>query len=224
MASPVERYLDLLALRDEHAAYRQFYTAHDEQLLGHVILADPVIGALNLVQWLRVQAYHDAHHYERIRLRINDPHYASRAVAASEHNQKYEDAFRDAALGTFRAVEGPRRPDQASAPRRHDRANRVEADQSCTLTIIAIPRRYEAAGVRRYGFHGLSYASGPRRVSEHWRRRSAAWILWCSPAGSARIHPRPTAESVMASRSSASPWTNVATQPTPRSSRPRTAA
>ena len=24
--------------------------------------------------------------------------------------------------------------------------------------IIAIPRRYEAAGVRRYGFHGLSYA------------------------------------------------------------------
>ena len=24
--------------------------------------------------------------------------------------------------------------------------------------IVAIPRRYEADGVRRYGFHGLSYA------------------------------------------------------------------
>jgi hypothetical protein len=75
------------ALRDEHAAYRQFYTVRDEQLLGHVILADPVIGALNLVQWLRVQAYHDAHHYERIRVRITDPQYVNRAVTAGEHNR-----------------------------------------------------------------------------------------------------------------------------------------
>jgi len=74
------------ALRDEHAAYRRFYISHDEQLLGHAVLPDPVIGELNLVQWLRVQAYHDAHHYERIRARINDPQYARRAVAAGGHN------------------------------------------------------------------------------------------------------------------------------------------
>lgn len=72
------------ALRNEHAAYRQFYTTHDEQLLGHIVLADPVIGALNLVQWLRVQAYHDAHHFDRIRVRINDPHYSKVALAARE--------------------------------------------------------------------------------------------------------------------------------------------
>jgi hypothetical protein len=71
------------ALRAEHAAYRRFYTSHDEQLLGHVVLADPVIGALNLVQWLRVQAYHDAHHYGRVRVRIDDPDYARKAEAAS---------------------------------------------------------------------------------------------------------------------------------------------
>ncbi len=74
------------ALRAEHAGYRRFYTAHDERLLGHVVLADPVIGALNLVQWLRVQAYHDAHHYERIRVRLGDPHYGSQSSAARERS------------------------------------------------------------------------------------------------------------------------------------------
>ena len=62
------------ALRAEHAACRHFYTTRDEQLLGHVVLADPFalgvkgnrIGAVNLVQWLRIQAYHDAHHYGRV--------------------------------------------------------------------------------------------------------------------------------------------------------------
>jgi hypothetical protein len=68
------------ALRNEHAADRLFYTTRDEQLLGHVVLPDPVIGALNLVQWLRVQGYHDAHHYERVRVRINDAEYARRAA------------------------------------------------------------------------------------------------------------------------------------------------
>ena len=29
------------ALRAEHAAYRRFYSTHDEQVLGHVVLADP---------------------------------------------------------------------------------------------------------------------------------------------------------------------------------------
>jgi hypothetical protein len=72
------------ALRAEHAAYRRFYTARDEQLLGHVVLPDPVIGALNLAQWLRVTGYHDAHHYERVRVRINDPDYVRKAAAAAE--------------------------------------------------------------------------------------------------------------------------------------------
>jgi len=69
------------ALQAEHTAFRHFYTTRDEQLLGHTVLADPVIGALNLVQWLRVQAYHDAHHYERVRFRLNDPNYGRTAVA-----------------------------------------------------------------------------------------------------------------------------------------------
>ena len=50
------------ALRAENAAYRRFFTVHDEQLLGYVFLPHPVIGTLNLLQWLRVQAYYDAHH------------------------------------------------------------------------------------------------------------------------------------------------------------------
>jgi DinB superfamily len=76
------------ALREEHAAYRRFYTTRDEQLLGHTVLADPVIGALNLVQWLRVQVYHDAHHYERVRVRFNDPDYARKAEAAGKKGTK----------------------------------------------------------------------------------------------------------------------------------------
>lgn len=64
-------------LRNEHLAYRRFYEARDERTLGHTVLADPVIGALNLVQWLRVQGYHDAHHYERVRIRLADPTYAA---------------------------------------------------------------------------------------------------------------------------------------------------
>jgi hypothetical protein len=72
------------ALRAEHDAWRRFYTARDESLLGHVVLADPVIGALNLVQWLRVKGYHDAHHYDRVRARISDPEYARRPATAGE--------------------------------------------------------------------------------------------------------------------------------------------
>ena len=80
------------ALRAEHAACRHSYTTRDERLLGHVVIADPValgvkgnfFGVVNLVQWLRIQAYHDAHHYERVRVRIKDPEYASRAAAAEQ--------------------------------------------------------------------------------------------------------------------------------------------
>jgi DinB superfamily len=82
------------AVRAEHAACRHFYTTRDERFLGHVLLADPVasgvkgnrIGAVNLVQWLRIQAYHDAHHYERVRARIKDPEYGREATAAGSRN------------------------------------------------------------------------------------------------------------------------------------------
>ncbi|MEZ6317690.1 MAG: DinB family protein [Phycisphaerales bacterium] len=70
-------------IRAEHGALRRFYESHDERLLGHVVLPDPVIGALNLVQWLRVQGYHDAHHFERVRARLADPGYANRAADAA---------------------------------------------------------------------------------------------------------------------------------------------
>ncbi len=60
------------ALRAEHAAHRHFYTTHDEWLLGHVVAADPFLGVFNLVQWLRYLTYHDAHHYERVGVRIKD--------------------------------------------------------------------------------------------------------------------------------------------------------
>ncbi len=61
------------ALRAEHTAWRGFFNARDEQLLGHTIVFDPLVGALNLVQCLRLQVYHDAHHYERVRARIREP-------------------------------------------------------------------------------------------------------------------------------------------------------
>ncbi len=81
--------LDFLhdALRAEHDAFRRFYSSRDESLLGHTRLADPVIGALNLVQWLRVQGYHDAHHYNRVRVRIEDPEYALNATAAGNSSR-----------------------------------------------------------------------------------------------------------------------------------------
>lgn len=83
------------ALRAEHAACRHFYTTHDERLLGHVVIADPIalgvkgnrIGAVNLVQLLRILAYHDAHHFELVRIRINDPQYA-RAVGALDGSEQ----------------------------------------------------------------------------------------------------------------------------------------
>jgi hypothetical protein len=62
-------------LKAEHDAIRRFYSSKDEALLGHTRLADPAIGILNLIQGLRVLAYHDAHHYERVRVRIEDPRY-----------------------------------------------------------------------------------------------------------------------------------------------------
>ena len=50
------------SLRAEHAAYRRFYTSRDEQLLGHVLLADPLIGAINLERVADTGAA-SAHHH-----------------------------------------------------------------------------------------------------------------------------------------------------------------
>jgi len=71
------------ALRAEHAAHRRFYTTHDEGLLGHVVVADPFLGVFNLVQWLSCMAYHDAHHFERVRIRIKDRGYGREAESPS---------------------------------------------------------------------------------------------------------------------------------------------
>jgi hypothetical protein len=72
------------ALRAEHAAHRHFYTTHDERVLGHVVVADPFLGVINLVQWVRILAYHDAHHYQRVRVRIKDREHGRAAAAAGE--------------------------------------------------------------------------------------------------------------------------------------------
>jgi len=69
-------------LRKEHHAFRRFFENRDERILGHTVLADPVIGALNLIQWLRVQGFHDAHHYERVHVRLVNPGYASELSAS----------------------------------------------------------------------------------------------------------------------------------------------
>lgn len=78
------------ALRAEHAAHRRFYTTHDERLLGHVVAADPFLGVFNLVQWLRYLAYHDAHHYERVRVRIKDRKYGRAAAAVGELKDEHQ--------------------------------------------------------------------------------------------------------------------------------------
>lgn len=71
-------------LRREHQALRRFYTSRDERLLGHVRLPDPVIGILNLVQWLRVSGWHDAHHFDRVRARLENPMSVKKATSENE--------------------------------------------------------------------------------------------------------------------------------------------
>jgi len=53
-------------LAAEHAATRAFYQGKDERLLGNARLWDPAIGRLNLIQVLRVGAFHDAHHFRLV--------------------------------------------------------------------------------------------------------------------------------------------------------------
>ena len=48
-------------------------------------------------------------------------------------------------------------------------------DMPRVAQIVAIPRRYEAAGVRRYGFHGLSYAYLMKELERLVGREAAGW-------------------------------------------------
>jgi hypothetical protein len=50
-----------------HARAMAFYAGKDADVLGHVVLWDPAIGAVNLIQALRVAIYHDEVHIESIR-------------------------------------------------------------------------------------------------------------------------------------------------------------
>jgi hypothetical protein len=50
-------------LQQTHDTVAHFYAARPPDVLGHVVLWDPVIGCGNLIQWLRVGIYHDELHY-----------------------------------------------------------------------------------------------------------------------------------------------------------------
>ena len=52
-------------------------------------------------------------------------------------------------------------------------------DMPRVAQILPIPRRYEAAGVRRYGFHGLSYEF-------LWEN----WPVWPDRSGTRPYRPR----------------------------------
>lgn len=55
------------ALADEHEAIARFYADRPEAVLGHVVVWDPAIGRINLIQGLRVGVHHDLHHYRIVR-------------------------------------------------------------------------------------------------------------------------------------------------------------
>ncbi len=63
-----ERPISLVKLHDtlacEHLRIRRWYEGKEERLLGNAYVWDPLIGRLNLIQVLRVVAYHDEHHYK----------------------------------------------------------------------------------------------------------------------------------------------------------------
>ena len=51
----------------EHLAIRKFYEYKQEDILGNFNIYDPAIGWINLIQVLRVGAYHDEHHFRQVR-------------------------------------------------------------------------------------------------------------------------------------------------------------
>ena len=56
-----------LALREEHEAVARFYADKPEPVLRHVVVWDPAIGRINLIQGLRVGVHHDLHHDRIVR-------------------------------------------------------------------------------------------------------------------------------------------------------------
>jgi hypothetical protein len=50
-----------------YQVFTTFFAPKAPELLGHVVLYDPVSGWLNLIQSLRVGIYHDELHFEEIR-------------------------------------------------------------------------------------------------------------------------------------------------------------
>jgi len=57
-------------VREAHAQAAAFYAGKDADVLGHVILWDPAIGVVNLIQALRIAVYHDEVHIDTIRKMI----------------------------------------------------------------------------------------------------------------------------------------------------------
>lgn len=53
-------------MRSAHADVARFFEGKDPRILGHIRAWDPAIGAPNLIQGLRVLAYHDALHFEDV--------------------------------------------------------------------------------------------------------------------------------------------------------------
>lgn len=60
------------SLQAVHARVADFYLSKDPDLLGHTVLWDPAIGSLNLIQALRVGAYHDEVHIDSIRKKVRN--------------------------------------------------------------------------------------------------------------------------------------------------------
>lgn len=54
------------ALAREHLGIRSWFESKDERLLGNAYVWDPPIGWFNLIQGLRIVAYHDAYHYAAV--------------------------------------------------------------------------------------------------------------------------------------------------------------
>jgi hypothetical protein len=71
-----EKPLPLTVLKDRlaetHHRIHAFYTSREPDVLGHVMLYDPVMGAMNLIQALRLGIYHDELHYDVVERLLAD--------------------------------------------------------------------------------------------------------------------------------------------------------
>jgi len=54
-------------LAKEHRTIRRFFQSKDPDVLGNMYFYDPVIGWINMIQALRIGAFHDQHHYDLAR-------------------------------------------------------------------------------------------------------------------------------------------------------------